>query len=431
MLRNSIKPLWFTGLILCFLFALSCRNASDPSFDDIIVIDFWHAMGGEHGPLINQYAREFEKMYPGVRVNPVYQGNYAQLQQKIIASITAGQIPTMAQMYESWTVRFLELDYLEHVADFFSLPDDGFTQDEIQDIVKVFVEDNSYNGKMVTMPFNKSAYVLFVNMDLLKQAGYEEPPVTWEEMRDISLKVTNRDKNNPVYGFAVRPFIETFSTVLYISSHRFIDNEGNPIFDDEKGLRALQFIYDLVQKDRVAYIESTYLSTPFGSGKIAMFIGSTAGIPFVEKAIGDKFEWRLARIPSPTGEPGRVLFQGTNIGIFSGGTEEQRLYAWRFLKYITSTEIATRWSIDSGYLPIRYSCLNTPEMRKFLEENPYYKVVVDQLDYGIFEPREPYWEVLREVITDEVDATLNGRVSVDEALSRAVQKSKIIIDSLK
>lgn len=388
-------------------------------------------MGGRHGALINEFAREFEALYPDVHINAIYQGNYAQLHQKLIATITTGVFPSMAQMYESWTVRFLRRNYLEPVQSYFTLSDDGLTTSEINDIVKVFREDNSWDGRMVTMPFNKSAYVLFVNMDLLREAGYTDPPRTWDELREIAIKVTRRSQRNPIYGFATRPFIEAFTTLLYISGHQVINEDGELVFADEKGKQCLQFLVDLVHKYKVGYIESGYLSTPFGSGKIAMFIGSTAGMPFVEKAVGRKFEWRVAPIPSPTGKPGRVLFQGTNIGIFARCPEREKLMAWRFLKYLTSTEIATRWAIESGYLPIRYSCLNTPEMQEFLEKNPNYKVVVSQLDLGIFEPREPYWELLREVITDQVEAALNGRRSVEEALEIAVRKSKLIIDSLK
>jgi len=409
----------------------SRHHISSAGDKEKIIVNFWHSMGGKHGALINKFAREFEALYPDVHINAIYQGNYAQLHQKLIASITSGVFPTIAQMYESWTVRFMRRNYLEPVQNYFTLPEDGLTSSEINDIVKVFREDNSWDGRMVTMPFNKSAYVLFVNMDLLRKSGYTAPPRTWDEMREIAIKVTRHSQQNPIYGFATRPFIEAFSTLLYISGHRYIDRNGELVFADEKGKRCLEYLVELVHKYRVGYIESGYLSTPFGSAKIAMFIGSTAGIPFVEKAVGNKFEWRVAPIPSPTGKPGRVLFQGTNIGIFAGRPEREKLMAWRFLKFLTSTKIATRWAIKSGYLPIRYSCLKTPEMQEFLESNPNYKVVVSQLDLGIFEPREPYWELLREVITDQVEAALNGRRDVNEALELAIRKSRLIIDSLK
>lgn len=444
---------WILIILTCQL-AISCGQFKKVKPEEQkIVVDFWHAMGGPHGKLINDFAREFEKLYPEVKINAIYQGGYDQLHQKIIASITAGNVPAMAQMYESWTIRFLRRNHLEPVQNFFDLPGDGLTRSEIEDIVKVFREDNTWDGVMVTMPFNKSAYVLFVNIDLLNKVGYTSPPKTWDEMQDIAIRLSQLSQKEKIYGFATRPNIEAFTTLLFIANGSFIDEAGELTFADEVGRRSLQFLVDLVHKYKVGYIESGYLSTPFSAGKIAMFIGSTAGLPFVEKAImtkmepkdsaeaggpggktyvlQKKFEWAVAPIPSPNGAPGRVLFQGTNIGIFARCSEAQKLMAWRFLKFMTNTQNATKWALESGYLPIRYSCLETPEMKAFLEQNPNYKVVVSQLDAGIFEPRELFWELIRSVITDQVEAALNGRRSVDEALEYAVRKCKLIIDSLK
>jgi maltose-binding protein MalE len=70
-------------------------------------------------------------------------------------------------------------------------------------------------------------------------------------------------------------------------------------------------------------------------------------------------------------------------------------------------------------------------MKEFMEKNPNYKTVTTQLDRGIFEPAAPFWELIRTVITDEVEAILNGRREVEEALDHAMEKSKLIIDSLE
>jgi hypothetical protein len=67
-------------------------------------------------------------------------------------------------------------------------------------------------------------------------------------------------------------------------------------------------------------------------------------------------------------------------------------------------------------------------MKAYLKQNPNYQIAASQLDNGVFEPREVYWESMRLVITDQVEAALNGRLSVDEALKKAVEKSKFILE---
>lgn len=393
------------------------------------VISFWHSMADKQAVAINEIAKAFEQLHPDITVKPIYQGNYDQLHQKLIAAITSRTMPAVAQMYESWTSQFVSRNLLTPVQEFFD-GTDGLSQQEIDDIVKTFRENNSWNNRMVTMPFNKSAYVLYVNTDMLKRAGIARAPQTWEELREAAKKLTVRTENRvEVYGFAIRPFIESLTTLLYMNGGRYLGPDRKTLLlKSPEAHDALQFLVDLVNKDKVAYVESDYLSNAFGSGKIAMYIGSSASFPYNEEAVGGKFQWQAAPLPGVPGKEPRVLFQGTNVGIFAQLPPEQKQAAWRFVKFLTNTENATKWAVATGYLPIRYSVLKTPEMKAYLKQNPNYQIAASQLDYGVFEPREVYWESMRLVITDEVESALNGRESVDKALENAVEKSKFVLE---
>jgi multiple sugar transport system substrate-binding protein len=392
-------------------------------------ISFWHSMADEQAAAINEIAHEFETLNPGISVQPIYQGSYDQLHQKLIAAITSRTTPALAQMYESWTSQFLSRNLLAPVQEFFQGPD-GLSQEEIEDIVKAFRENNSWDGRMVTMPFNKSAYVLYVNADMLERAGLDHPPQTWDELREAAKKMTVRkDDRTEVYGFAIRPFIESLTTLYYMNGGRYLAADRKTLLlDSPEAHETLQFLVDLVQKDKVAYIESDYLSNAFGSERIAMYIGSTASFPYNDEAVGDKFHWEAAALPRVPGKEPRVLFQGTNVGIFRQPSEDETRAAWKFVKFLTNTQNATKWAIATGYLPTRYSVLNMPDMKAYLEKNPNYRVAVSQLDNGVFEPREVYWESMRLVITDQVEAALNGRKSVDEAMKEAVEKCRFELD---
>lgn len=421
------------SFLVAFLFIwLSCaKQQAEQQGEGAIEVSFWHAMAGKHAEVINEFVRDFQALHPQIKVSPIYQGAYDQLSQKLIASLTAGKAPTMAQMYESWATRFIRRDLLEPAQKFIDGPD-GFTPQELEDIVKVFREECSRNGQMYTIPFNKSDYVLFVNLDLLNQAGFDKPPETWQEMAEMAQKSTRRQhQRTEVYGFATRPFIESLTTLLYMNGGRYMNDNQELVFNSKEAREALQFLVDLIHRQKAAYAESDYLSSPFGSQRVAMFIGSSAGYPYVEKAVLGKFDWTIAAIPHPEGKKGRVLFQGTNIGIFKDRPDEEKLAAWRFLKFMTNTKNATKWAILTGYVPIRYSVLKTPEMQEHLSNNPRYQVIVEQTDYGIFEPREPYWETMRTAITDEVDAALSGRKTVDQALNEAYVKCQRILKTAK
>jgi len=67
---------------------------------DVRVV-FWHAMGGPLGDVLEDtLIAEFNETHPGIEVVPVTMGNYRALSQKIMASVMAGEPPSMAQAYE-------------------------------------------------------------------------------------------------------------------------------------------------------------------------------------------------------------------------------------------------------------------------------------------------------------------------------------------
>ena len=50
-----------------------------------------------------------------------------------------------------------------------------------------------------------------------------------------------------------------------------------------------------------------------------------------------------------------------------------------YLDFATNTEQTTLWSQATGYMPVRTSAVESPEMQAFLDENPNSRVAVEQL----------------------------------------------------
>jgi len=439
----KIRPLCMTALLtiypilLCVFPGCSARPVAghNPSR---VTVTFWHAMGLQHSKILNEIIAEFERQNPDIHINSIYQGGYDSLLTNLTASCTAHTNPVISQMYESWTTRFLEYGLLEPVEDLASKYG-GLSKESRQDIVRVFIEDNSWDGKLITLPFNKSAYVLYYNKDAMKEIGMVDEkgegraPVTWEEMRDACIKYTRRDESGTTrFGFGIRPFIEGYTTFLFRAGGRYLDSRAKTVtFTNEAGRLTMDYLINLTTKDKVAYIEPTYLDRAFGGERIAMYVSSTASLPYTEKAVAGKFQWDTAPIPYPAGREkvARTLFQGTNIGIFNNHSPEKIKAAWRFLAFLTNTESATTWSVGTGYLPIRYSVLGTPDMKEYLRKNHRYKAPISLLDNGIFESRVITWEPMRTVITDYFEAALNGGRSPDETLALMKEKCEDIINT--
>lgn len=422
---------------LIFLFGLSCTSRNETVVvDGKVTVTFWHSMGRGHSEILKEIIADFEKENPDVRVNAVYQGSYNSLLTNLTASCTAGTNPVMSQMYESWTTRFLNHDLLKPVEE---LADEygGLDIEDRKDIPHVFIKDNSWKGKLMTLPFNKSAYILYYNRDAMKEIGLVDEsgrgraPVTWEEFRKACIDLTREiDEGITRYGFGVRPLIEGYTMFLFRAGGDYLDPaEEEVLFTGPRGRKTMEYLYQLVNEDKCAYVEPGYLSSAFGNGRIAMYAGTTASMPYNAKAVGDQFDWGVAPIPYPeeAKDDARTLFQGTNVGIFANHPPKRQEAAWRFLRFLTDTQSAAKWSVGTGYLPIRYSVMETKMMQEYLENNPRYRTPVSLLDNGKFEPRKPIWEPMRSLITDHFEAVVSGRRQPNEAIDQMAEECREII----
>ncbi|SDD24995.1 multiple sugar transport system substrate-binding protein [Terribacillus halophilus] len=409
------------------LFLAACNNSSganangDSDANGPVEIEFWHAMSGPHEEAIKKFADDFNSAHEDITIKPVNQGSYDDLQQKIMAAAKAGNLPDMAQATTNVIPEYIDNKFITSLNDFIEDPEIGLSEDELNDYIEVFRDSSTWDDTYYSLPFSKSTRVLYYNQTLLEENGLEVPK-TWDELQEVAKTVTK----DGVVGMGFENSYEAeFQGILKQMGGTYMDEEtGEPQFASKEGQEAMTFIKDMID-DGIARTagEDEYMSNPFGRGDVAMYIGSSAGIPHVDGAMEDGIEWSTAPIPTLDGQAA-TTFAGNDVVIFNQSEEAEQKAAWEFMKYLTSPEVTSEWSMLSGYLPIRQSALDTEEYQTFLEENPAYKAGTEQFDAGFFIARVPGGDAVRNIVLEEMDYILQGMKSVEEGLTEAQDRAK-------
>ncbi len=374
-------------------------------------IEFWHYFGGEQERPLKELISRFEKENPDVKVNAYYQGRPPDLRQKLDASFATSppNNPTVSTVYENWTSAFLKKGLMDPVQKYAGKPE-GLSPEAVEDVVKVFRENNSWNGELVTMPFAKSIYMLYLNMDMLSAAGITTAPKTLTEYKTMIEKTTRREgRRTSVYGAGVQPVGEALTALLFAAGGEYFDAAGKPIFDDPKAVEILNMLKGQTRPERNLYLNVDHMSTPFASGQIAAYIYSSASFPYNEKGAKGKFRYEVAPVPGREGAEPRYLMQGMNLGLFKNRPEAERKAGMRFIKFLTEPRNAVHWATNTGYMPIRYSMLQEPEMQKYLAANRAYALASSLAlsDKGKQEPTSAEWDGIRTEVSQAVDRVLN------------------------
>jgi multiple sugar transport system substrate-binding protein len=425
-------------LVLGLLPSTGCGGGAQAkrTDDGRVILEFWHAMGSGHSAALNDICTAFNASQNKYFVRPIYQGRYNSLGQKLIASLYARRNPAMSQMYPGWTTRFYRYGYLEPLQNF--IDNDPEFAAGLDDFFPVMLEENTLvnpktgKSELVTLPFNKSVYVLYINETRMKALGFEEAPRTWAELTRLAEAMTTFEEgsNTPrTYGFATRPFIEDYTVFMMAAGLQLQDEATGELYMEEpEGVAVLEYLRSLVRTGMrdprsVGYVENDFLNGPFGSEIVGMFVSSTAGLPYTERAVVNKFTWTVVPVPArDENTPARTLMQGTNVGIYANLSEEQKQGSWEFIKFLCSPEMNGKWAMRTGYMPIRRSTKELPDFKAYMERDTRYAKAVSTLEAATFEPRKMYWESVRSVISQEVEAVLFGRREAAVAMANAARE---------
>ena len=412
-MKSLPTRLLLAALVAAFVFGCGGSSGGRTS-GHAVKVTFWHGMGGPLGAALDTLILQFERENPDVDIDAVSMGSYSTLSQKLMGAVQVDAPPVMAQMYESWTTQFHQLGKLAPLDSFVHAPG-GLSAEDVADFYPSFIEDNSWDGKLVTLPFNKSVPVIFYNIQMLDAAGYKQFPATWDEFRVMVKKLTDRPKG--VWGTAGGVNEWMFGCMLRQQGGDFLDEANKrALFNSVAGVKAAQYMYELVDKDSSAMYGTGYdPQNDFLSGKIACIWGTSVSWSFMKPSM--TFPVGIAAVPR--WDKPNVLSFGTNIGIFRSATPEQKAAAWRFIKWFTAPKQQARWAALTFYVPARRSSLDVPEYAQVIKDTPGLAAALGQLDYMSFEPKSEVWFSGRRTLDDALERVMRGEAGAKAALDAA------------
>ncbi len=394
-------------------------------------ITFYYPVGVA-GPLarfIEGYVADFERRNPDIEVKTVFGGNYEENQAKVIAAIRAGSPPDTAILLSQQLLTLLSLGYIEPFDPY--IAQDPELKRAVADFFPAFMMNSKYEGKVYSLPFQRSTPVLYYNKEAFREAGLdpEQPPQTWEELVEYAKKLTKRDAQGRVVRWGVAIPSENRSTWLL---EGLVIQAGGLLYDPkDPGCKvlvntpatreAMAFKRDLARVHGVSPEGIiAWGTTPgdFAAGKVAMIYHSTGSLGFIREnarfPFGTAFQPKKVRFGVPTG--------GANFYLFKGSDAKKREATLRFIKFMTSPELQARWSIDSGYVAARQSSWNLPIMKEYVQKWPQVLTAREQLAYAKLELPSYNLQQVKDIIAEAEQAVILGRVSVEEATKTAQQR---------
>ena len=385
------------------------------------------AVGGPLTKVIDGYARQFEQEHPGIKVNPIYAGNYDDARIKALAALKAGQSAPLSVLYSIDLYELIEQDVIVAWDDVATMAEDKAW---LKAFYPALMMNGTYKGKTYGIPFQRSTIVLYWNKEAFKEAGLdpERPPANWTEMAQMASKLVKRDAAGNVTRWGVMvpstgyPYW-MFQAFARQNGQDLMSRDGNATnYAHPDVIAALQYWRDLGIKHKVmpeGTVEWGTLRQSFTEGKTAMMWHTTGNLTAVRDTA--KFPFGVAMLPaskqrgSPTG--------GGNFYLFKKTTPEERKAALAFVKWMTEPARAADWSMATGYVAVRPDAYATPKLKEYAAGFPQAVVARDQFEFATPELSTFQTGRVRKLLDDAIQASLTGQKSPADALKAAQAES--------
>ena len=284
------------------------------------------------------------------------------------------------------------------------------------------LELGTFGGKVHGLPFSVSLPVGYYNMDVLKEAGVDELPKTWDDVVAACETMRANGVKNPMFwGWNITG--NWFLQALMWSQGEPTMKDGAFNAANQPGLVALDTMKKLFRGCDMANLEWKAALASFSAGEIGMMFWSTSALGAVERAKGE-FELKTGPFPGLDGAPKGLPAGGNSAMLVSASDDPKQLEAaWKWLKFITSGEGAADVARTTGYMPPNKAA-NEIILAKFYEENPNKQTAVDQL------PLLREWQAypgdnglaITQVIYDGIEAIVIGDADDMEALQEEISE---------
>lgn len=347
--------------------------------------------------LWNDVIAGFEKENPDIKVNLEVQ-SWDNLESVIATKVSGDQAP---DIYNGGPfVGFAADDLLYNASDVTS-------PDTLSDFQTSFLDNETYEGDAYALPWIASARALFVNDDLLAEAGVSEAPKNWDELLDTATKISKLGNGVAGYGMPLGSEEAQAEAAIWLWGGGGTFGDADKItIDTPENLVGADQIKKMIDAGATQADPGSTQRSPlmeiFVQGKIGMQVGLPPTVGQIAENNPD-LNYSIAPIPTKDGSAMTVGVADQLMAFKNDGSKQESIT--KFFDYVFAADTYVPWVSGEGFLPTTKSgaeaLADDEALQPFLEVLP---------DAQFFPSTNPNWSA-----TDSAFKALFGQLQTKPA----------------
>ena len=319
-----------------------------------------------------------------------------------MTGVASGTGPDVGYMYNEMLYNYIESGAI--------LPIDEYFTDE-EKANAIYWENGKVLGQQYLLPYVVgNPRILYANMDLLKEAGIEAVPTTWDELKATAKAIkeaTGKTGFDQQWGGYFGDLNEVFFPYLWQAGGRLVDDEGNLFPDFDAALKAAEFLYSLKTEGIISEYcvsrDGDAVAQDFRAGEIAMAVMSTSA---AAKNTDAGINWGFA--PYTTETAGGTFVANDSLVLMSAAKNKEA--AISLMKEITSIPVMEAF---------HEQCYQMPPIsvgEKYLD-NPAFETMYEEASDGFHAlPVVANFSQIESALFSNLQSMMMGDLTPEEAL---------------
>jgi trehalose/maltose transport system substrate-binding protein len=314
-----------------------------------------------------------------------------------------------------------------------------FKADEISQHFPRIIDNNTVNGKLVSIPWFTDAGTLYYRTDLLEKYGYKEPPKTWEELAEMAKKIQDgeRKAGKPDFqGFVFQGKASesvTCNALEWVYSYGggvIIEPDKKVTINNPNAIKALDtarsWVGSISPAGVVTYGEEEARNV-WQAGNAAFMRNWPYAYALGQdpkSAVAGKFDVTVLPKGGENGKNAACL-GGWNLMV--SGYSKAPDAAADLVKYLDSAEAQKKRAIDLSLLPTLPALYADPEV---LAKNPWFKNMVEVFKNAVARPSTVTgadYNQLSTAFFQNVNKVLTGGESGKDAVQQVERVGKRLV----
>ncbi len=412
-----------------------------------VTINMWGVFDGQDA--FAGIIREYQKTRPNVTVN-YRKLRFAEYEDALLNAWAEGRGPDIIMVHNTWIGGYENkifpipktLQIAKRAPDKTAIIEKTKTVDASQVknlFVPVVYQDAVRNGKIYALPLSVDTLALYYNRTIFDQSGVFSVPKTWQEVLNVSGKITRYDDNGSIIrsGIAlggsdnINRSFDILSMLMAQNGAEFVDVTGSravfagpsPLISDRRfrpGEEALRFYTDFANPSKEAYSWSEeFLSAQqqFISGSLGMMLGYSYQAPFL-RTQGPKIDFGIAPLPHINGNGtdavGKTINWANYWLLAVAKSSNNKSYAWDFIQSVTTSPSVARLYLNYTRKPSALRALIGEQIGE-----PERGVFARQLLTAQSWYRGKSMSTAEQAFNEMINSVVSGKTSPKEAIKRA------------